>query len=484
MTRRIDLAVIGAGITGLAAAWEAYSHGAEVVVLEASNRAGGKLGTSPVAGVPVDESADAFLARVPDGVELCAELGIDRELVAPRAGRAYVWARSALRPLPEEQLLGVPTDLDAVAASGILSPAGLARARQDLTRSDQRLDPFRSQLPAGRGETPPEADRDEPVGALVRRRLGDEVNDALVAPLIGGIWAGDCDRLSLAVAAPALAEAQRHDVSLMRGAATVRAAGTRSGEPVFLAPRGGMNRLIAALTQHLGDKVRLEHPAEALTRQRAGGSHWTIEPAGLAAESVVVATQAPTTATLLRPHVPGAARILAGIEHGSVVLVALAVPRDRIDHPMDGSGFLVPSSTNLLITACSWASSKWEHLTGDGSTVILRVSAGRHGDDRAMRLDDGELLQTVHDDLRLTMGLQAQPAEVIDHRIGRFPHAFPQPRPGHVQEMAAVEAELTKRTPNLAAAGAWAGGVGIPACIRAGRRAAATALDARSSLTG
>jgi oxygen-dependent protoporphyrinogen oxidase len=485
MTRRVDLAVVGAGITGLAAAWEAYSHGADVVVLETSSHAGGKLGTSPVAGVPVDESADAFLARVPDGVELCAELGIDDELVAPRSGRAYVWSRSALRPLPEQQLLGVPTDLETVAASGILSPAGLTRARQDLAGAADGLDAVAGHVAAsGRGNAPQAADGDESVGALVRRRLGDEVNDALVAPLIGGIWAGDCDRLSLAVAAPALAEARRRDASLIRGAAAVRATATSPGEPVFLAPRGGMRRLIEALGQRLGDRLRLAHPVEALTPRGPSGSHWAIGPTGLAAESVVVAAQAPTTAKLLWPHAPGAARTLADIEHGPVVLVTLAVPRQRIDHPLDGSGFLVPPSTNMLMTACSWASSKWAHLAGDGSTAILRVSAGRDGDDRAIRLDDSELLAALHDDLRLTIGLHAKPSEVIDHRIGRWHDAFPQPRPGHVHRMAAVEAELTKRTPNLAAAGAWGGGVGIPACIRAGRRAAATVLDARSSRAG
>jgi protoporphyrinogen/coproporphyrinogen III oxidase len=471
MTERADVAVIGAGITGLAAAWEARRQGADVVVLEASERPGGKLRTSPVAGVPLDESADAFLARVPEAVGLCTELGIDDDLVAPRTGRAYVWARSALRPLPEEQLLGVPTDLDAVAASGILSAAGLARARQDL------------QQPAGHVDDHVAGD-DEPVGALVRRMLGDEVNDSLVAPLIGGIWAGDCDRLSVEVAAPMLAEARRRDASLIRGAVAIRTAATAdTDQPVFLAPRGGMARLIDALTDHLGDDVRLGRRVEALTRDGSNGARWTIEPVGLAADSVIATTPAPTTAELVQPHAPGAAAVLGDIEHASVVLVALAVPRDRIAHPLDGSGFLVPPTTSMLLTACSWASSKWELEDLDSSTALLRVSAGRDGDDRAVRLDDTELVHALLHDLGTTMGLQVTPTEVTDVRVTRWNAAFPQPRPGHLHRVGGVENDLRRNTPGLVVAGNWARGVGIPACIRAGREAATSTLGARSSFS-
>lgn len=468
-----DLVVVGGGITGLAAAWEALGRGATVTVLESLDTPGGKLRTSPVAGIQVDESADAFLARVPEAIDLCAELGIEAELVSPSTGRAYVWAGSELRPLPQDQLLGVPTDLDAVAASGILSPEGLARAADDLAQGGD--DP----APTG----------DEAIGELVRRHLGDEVHDRLVAPLIGGIWAGDCDQLSVEVAAPTLAEARRRDTSLIRGARAVRAAAManreRAGQPVFLTPRGGMSRLVDALTGKLGERVRLGQPVEKIASAGTAGTGWRIEPAGVTAASVVVATPAPTAAGLVAPHSQGAAEILAGIDHASVSLVTLAVPRDGIDHPMDGSGFLVPASAGLVLTACSWASSKWAHLTGDdaggrdsrggaGDVVLVRASAGRYGDDRAMRLDHGDLLEALRADLRLTMGLHAEP---IDVRIGRWHHSFPQPRPGHLGRVAELEQALAQETRNLAVAGAWARGVGIPACIRSGRQAAIAVLE-------
>ena len=461
MTRRVDLAVVGGGISGLAAAWAGMQQDADVVVLEAADTPGGKLRTSPVAGIEIDEGADAFLARVPEAVGLCEELGLGTELVSPATGTAYVWSDGALRRLPPEQLLGVPTDLDAVEASGILSAAGVERARADLTAPDDR--------PAG----------DEAIGTLIRRRLGDEVLDRLVAPLLGGIWAGDCDRLSLRVAAANLAAARDRDASLVRGAAALRAEATEHGaadRPVFLAPRGGVARLVDALAERLGERLRCGAPVIGLEPDVVGWRLATGEAGGPAArrhpavraDRVVLATPAHVTAPLLASLAPEVAAFLSGIDYASVVLAVLVVPRDGIDHPLDGSGFLVPQSSGRLLTACSWMTSKWAHLGVDPSTVILRASAGRAGDERALASTDHELVAALLEDLRDTMGLHTAPTEV---RVSRWERSFPQPRPGHLDALATAERALADRAPGLAVAGAWALGVGIPACIRAAGRA-------------
>ena len=456
MSEHVDLAVVGAGISGLAAAWEGLRGGARVVVLDAGDRPGGKVRTSPLAGVDLDEAADAFLARVPEAVDLCAELGLEADLVSPATGTAYVWWDGALRRLPPEQLLGVPVDMDAVAASGLLSPAGVERARQDLTRPDDR--------PGG----------DESVGALVRRRLGDEVHERLVAPLVGSIYAGDCDRLSLEVSAAQLAAARDRDPddpSLVRAAAALRAAAVDTGRPVFLAPAGGVGRMIAALADALGDGLRTGCEVTAVTPTGAG---FAVEPAGVVADSVVLAAPAFAAAPLLSPVAPEAGAFLAGIDTASVALVALAVPRDGIDNDMDGSGFLVPAGADLTITACSWVTSKWTHLGVDPSLALLRASVGRDGDDRALTLADDALVAAVLDDLATTMGVKAPPSEV---RLTRWPRSFPQPRPGHLAAVADAEAAVARVSPRLAVTGAWARGVGIPACIRGGRAAAAQVLS-------
>ena len=459
----IDLAVVGGGISGLAAAWEGHRRGASVAVLEAGPEPGGKLRTSPLAGVAVDEAADAFLARVPEAVALCDELGLAPELVSPATGAAYVWWDGALRRLPAEQLLGVPTDLDAVAASGLLSPEAVARARLDLTLPDDR------------------PDGDESVGALIRRRLGDDVLDRLVAPLVGSIYAGDIDRLSLQVSAAQIAAARDHDPgdpSLVRAAAALRAQAVETGRPVFLAPAGGMGRLPEALRAALGDAVRTGAPVAGIAAGSGGGWRLDLGPGAgepVTAGAVVLATPAFVAAPLLAPLAPDAAGWLAGIDHASVALIALAVPRGAVDGPLDGSGFLVPRSAGLTMTACSWVSSKWPHRGADPDTVLLRASVGRDGDDRAETLDDDALVGAVLADLATTMGLRAAPAEV---RISRWPRSFPQPRPGHLAGAAAAAGDVARRAPRLAITGAWAGGVGVPACIRGARAAASRALGA------
>jgi oxygen-dependent protoporphyrinogen oxidase len=461
VTRRVELAVVGGGISGLAAAWMGMQRGADVVVLEAADVPGGKLRTSPVAGIDIDEGADAFLARVPEAVRLCRELGLGDDLVSPATGTAYVWSDGALRRLPPEQILGVPTDLDAVAASGILSAAGVERARADLTAPGD--------APSG----------DEAIGALVRRRLGDEVLDRLVAPLLGGIWAGDCDLLSLRVAAANLAAARDRDPSLIRGAAALRAEAVELGtadSPVFLAPRGGMARLVDALAERLGERLCC---GAAVSGLEPDGTGWRLatgdagDPTAhhrlaVLADRVVLATPAYETARLLASLAPEVAAFLSGIDHASVVLTVLVVPREGIDHPLDGSGFLVPQSSGRLLTACSWMTSKWAHLGVDPSTVILRASAGRAGDDRALAATDDGLVSALVADLRDTMGLHAPPTAV---RVSRWERSFPQPRPGHLDALASAERALAERAPGLTMAGAWELGVGIPACIRAADRA-------------
>nr|MBO2503956.1 protoporphyrinogen oxidase [Thermoanaerobacterales bacterium] len=466
MSTHVDLAVVGGGISGLAAAWEGERRGASVAVLEAADRPGGKLQTSSLAGVPLDEAADAFLARVPAAVELCDELGIATELVAPASVGAYVWLDGRLRKLPPDQVLGVPTDLDAVAAAGLLSPAGVERAREDLTRPDDR--------PRGPDGEPV----DESVGDLVRRRLGDEVLDRLVGPLVGSVYAGDCDRLSLQVVAAQLAAARDLDPaepSLIRSVIALRDQAPVGERPLFLAPREGMGALVGALVDALGDAVRTGTAVEALVPE---GTRWRLAPTDVTAGAVVLTTPAFATAPLLAPLGGGAAEaaaVIGEIDHASVALVSLAVPRDGVEHELDGTGFLVPRSAGLLLTACSWVTTKWPHLDHDPSLVLLRASVGRDGDERALGLTDDELVARVLDDLGTTMGLRAAPVEV---RVSRWPRSFPQPRPGHRDRVAAAEAALARSAPRIVTAGAWTHGVGVPTCIRTARAATARALGA------
>ncbi len=472
MTATPRVAVVGGGIAGLAAAWQAHIQGAQVTLYEASSHLGGKIATGPFGGLDLDAGPDAFLNRVPWARQLCEEVGLGDELVAPATRHAYLWADGALRPFPTGMLLGVPTDLDALSASGLLSAAGVARVAEDLVR------------PA---DAPP-AEDDETIGALVRRRLGAEALDRLIDPLLSGIFAGDTDRLSAAAAAPQLRAAAAADASLVAGArhvlartqATTRPVAPGADAPVFLTVRGGLARLVDAIVDRVvgvsgvpGAAVRTGCPVHAL-QPGAHGGYLVVTPAGREHhDAVIVTAPAPVAAALLAPLAPEAATTLGAIDYASVVLVSFAYRAADVDRPLDGSGFLVPRSAGMVMTACSWSSSKWAHLGGDG-TVRLRVSAGRDGDGRIAGLDNEDLVSALRLDLGTTMGITAAPAGV---RVSPWPSSLPQYRPGHLARVAAVEADVADRSPGLAVTGAAFRGVGLPACIDQGRRAAAAIIE-------
>lgn len=452
----MHVVVVGGGIAGLSAAHDLVEWpDVAVTVLDAAPGIGGKLQTLPFAGLPVDLAADAFLARRPEAVQLCRELGIDGELVPPATGAASLWVGGRLRPLPDGTLLGVPTDVRSVARSGVLTPLGLARLA---------VEPLLPGEPLGPDDTT--------VGAVVRRRLGREAHERLVDPLVGGINAGDTRELSIDAVAPGIAAAARRDRSLLRGARDVRNEAPATDGPVFLGFPGGMGRLVDALVERLeaaGAQLRTNARVGAVDRRIGGGYRVATDRGPIDADAVVVAVPAPAAARLIAPLAPEVGATLAGIEHASVAIVALAWPAAAVPGPLAGSGFLVPRSEGRLMTACSWASSKWAHLGGTGS-VVLRASAGRAGDTRAEGMSDDELVARLVVELRAAMGVQGDPSEV---RVTRWPGGFPQYRPGHLARMAAARVALAEAAPGIALAGAALGGVGVPACIASGRAAAA-----------
>jgi protoporphyrinogen/coproporphyrinogen III oxidase len=430
----VRYAVVGGGIAGLAAAHDLTKAGHEVVVHEASERVGGKLRTERFAGVQLDAAPDAFLARRPEALELCRELGLADDLRPPASGSSYIWSRGRLRPVPKGQVLGVPTDLVALARSGILSPAGAARAALEPVLPGEPL--------VG----------DAAVGDVIRARFGEEVAARLVDPLIGGINAGHTDLLSIDAVAPQIAAAARRHRSLVRA---LKEQPPPQPGPVFLTHPGGMERLVDALVEAIESRGGEVRSGSAVT-----------DLDDLDADGVVLAVPAPVAARLLDGPV---AATLADVAYSSVTLVTFAYPDAAVDRPLDASGFLVPRPEGLLMTACSWASTKWAHLAAPGR-FLLRVSAGRVGDDRALGMPDDAVVAQLRDELELTMGVRGEPIEVAVHR---WPGAFPQYQPGHLDRVRGVLAELP---PHVALAGALLGGVGIPACIGTGRAAATRLL--------
>ena len=477
------IAVVGGGIAGLAAAWELVTgrdapvgtDSPSVVIVEGGERLGGKLQTTDFAGRTVDLAPDAFLARRPEATELCQELGITDELVPVAASGAAVLARGRLRALPQGLNLGVPTRWWPLARSGILSWSQLLATGRDLVRPRQ-----------------PEAIiGDRAVGDIVSERLGRGVVDQLVDPLVGGIHAGGVEKLSAAATFPALLIASQQSGSLMR-ALRPRSGAARPAEasgppaPVFWSLRQGTASLADRLVDRLSTwnvEVRTGTTVEALARE---GDGWGLALTGpgercLHADGVVLATPAGGAGQLLAPHAVVAAELLRSVEYSSVAVITLSVPRSALPRPLAGTGFLVPRHSTIngqpaLMTGCTYLSEKWPHLDRP-EDVLLRVSVGRFGDQRADELDDETLSAAVVTELTALLGLSAPPTACT---VTRWPQAFPQYRVGHLIKVAMIEDDLATLGA-VAVAGAHLQGVGIPACIGSGRTAARAVLSALGS---
>ncbi|MFF6980049.1 protoporphyrinogen oxidase [Streptomyces sp. NPDC008343] len=452
-----QVVVIGGGIAGLAAAHRLLAAGRRVTVLEASDRVGGKLLPGTIAGARVDFGAESMLARRPEAVALAREVGLADRLQPPATATASIWTRGALRPMPKGHVMGVPGT--AAALTGVLSDEGLARIGRD------------ADLPRT------EVGDDVAVGEYVAARLGREVVDRLVEPLLGGVYAGDAYRISMRSAVPQLYQAAKTHDSLTEGVREIQAkaaAGRQTG-PVFMGIEGGVGQLPLAVAESVrarGGEIVTGAPVTELRREASEGWRVVAGDRVLHADAVVVAVPAPAAAALLRAEAPEAAAELDGIEYASMALVTLAYRRADTDLPA-GSGFLVPPVDGRTIKASTFASQKWGWIADENpDTVVLRTSVGRYGETEILGRDDDHLVDVSRRDLRVATGLDATPLET---RVTRWTDGLPQYPVGHHARVARVR-ERVAEVPGLAVCGAQYDGVGIPACI-ASAYAAVDQLD-------
>ncbi len=457
--------VLGGGIAGLAAAWDlAVDH--EVTVLEADDRVGGKLRAEVVGGVRVDVGAEAMLNRRPEGVALAGEAGLAVEHPATTASR--LWTAGSLKPLPRS-LMGVPLDVADLASSGVLSPAGLARALEEPA------------MPAS------DLSEDLSVGRLVGERYGEEVVDQLVEPLLGGVYAGRAREISARAAVPQLV------AMASRGSLTAAAAALPvSDAPVFAGLAGGMATLPEALVAsgrfavHTSTTVERVERLSATVTSAAGFAVTTSGADGVRiwlADVVVLATPAAAAARLLADLAPAAAAELATVESADVAVVTFAVRATEAGALLElgSSGFLVPPGEQRAIKASTWSFAKWGWVRDAGrgagpdgeDLLLLRTSLGRHRE-RALKLSDHLLVAASLSDLAAATGVRLDP---VAAHVQRWPAGLPQYAVGHLDLVARIRAGV-EAVPGLAVAGAAYDGVGIPAVISSARRAAAQVRSA------
>lgn len=463
--------VVGAGIAGLCAARALQQAGRQVTVLESAALTGGKLARTTfadLAGEPLilDVGAESMLARRPEGVELLAELGLDRRRATPTPNKPQALIGGRIRALPPSAM-GVPTDLDAL--EGYLSADGLVRARRE------------PELPA------PPLNADVAIGAYVDDRFGPEVTDRLLEPLLGGVYAGRSRELSFAAVNPGLFALACAGGSLL-AAARALTGSTRpaASGPVFAGVEGGITTLVDAIVddlRHREVELRCSSPVHAIdrvgdrfrlrvgSRPEAGG-HGD-RPEMIEADEVVLATPAAATSRLLRDGLASeAAEALAQIPYASVAVITLLARGAELS----GSGLLIPPGELPSVKALTYADRKWAWVDRAARAyageplAVVRASVGRHGEAALLQLEDPALIRRTIEELRAFVPGWDR-AELVQARVQRWGGGLPQYLVGHPGRIELIR-DTVAGVPGLAVAGAYLDGVGVPACIKSGHAAA------------
>ena len=439
-------AVIGGGISGITAALELSKAGDRVHLFEKAAQFGGKIAETEVNGITIPTGPDNFLARRTEVFELASELGLDDRLISPSAGSARIYRDGRLHPLPPN-VLGVPATTE-LSGTGLISEFGSRRAAEDLAAADDRTV------------------RDESVGSLIRRRLGDEVLEYLVDPLLGGINAGDSDRLSLQSGTPQLAQLRAKHPSLTTAAKMTLDERPPNPGPVFSTIDGGMARLVDHAVSRLTDLgVTIHLGTNASIDRQADGWSVSSHPA----DRVVIATPSFVAADLVRGFAPALSGELAGIDYSSVGVTIFVLPPNTLSIDRSISGVLVPRACGFTVTAISFASHKWPAMAGDDQQ-ILRVSVGRRTDARWRQLAEEDLVELVRAEASEILGQAIPPCP---SSVALWPQSLPQYDVDHADRVARIERQASQFD-GLSFVGAWKSGLGLPACVATGRAVVST----------
>jgi oxygen-dependent protoporphyrinogen oxidase len=449
MHATVDVAIVGGGIAGLAAAYELRQRGLSVQVLEASRRPGGVITTERVDGWVIDGGPDSMLVQKPAAVALCRELGIADRLIPTLTPRtAYVLRDGRLHPLAEGSFMGFPLSFGALARSSLFTTAGKTRLACELL------------IPRGGG------DEDESIGAFVRRRFGEEAVDYLAEPLLAGIHAGDVERLSMRALFPRLIEAERQSGSVLRAFRALRV--TPSPRGAFVSLPGGTGELVDALLTSLPGVVTTS--ARVTDLHRAGSLILDSSIGRLQARAVILAVPAYVAASLLRSFDTTIAAFCDGVPYASTATVAFGFRREQVAHPLQGTGFVVPRVERSALLAGTWVTSKWPGRAPEGH-VLLRGFLGGGRDPHRLDAGDEELIATARAELQELLGITGDP---LITRLSRWTRQSPQYEVGHLQRVAAIDDQLTA-IPGVFLTGSGFRSIGIPDCIADARATAGLA---------
>ena len=457
---RKNIAIIGGGIAGLTAAYYLDKKVKEehlpynVILLESTTRLGGKMQTVERDGFVIERGPDSFLARKTSMTELAKEVGLENTIVPNSTGKSYILVKDKLHSIPGGSVMGIPTEIGPFITTGLFSFPGKMRAAMDFV------------LPRSKQEG------DQPLGKFLRRRLGNEVVENLVEPLLSGIYAGDLDKLSMMSTFPDMLSLEKKYRSIVLGTKKTRPKKTSiKGNKQAADSKIGMFRTFTKGLQSLTDAIEAKLPAEQIfkgtrvDRILKTGEGYMLELNNgerLPVISAILATPHQVVPQMLPEY--EMFEPFKKIPSTSVATVSMAFDANAIKEDIDGTGFLVSRNSDYTITACTWTHKKWPHTTPDGK-VLLRCYVGRAGDEVVVDLSDGEIEQIVLDDLNRIMKITEKPDFTI---VTRWKDGMPQYEVGHLERLQTIKDKMEVELPGIYLAGASYNGIGMPDCINQG----------------
>lgn len=457
MTKTV--AIIGAGITGLSSAYflKQMDPSIDVTVFESSNRPGGKIQTYRQDGYMIELGPESYLGRKTIMTDIAKDIGLGDDLITNTTGQSYIFAKNKLYPIPGGSIMGIPTDVKPFLKTKLISPLGKLRAALDLVKPPVQME---------KG--------DISVGHFFRQRLGNEILENLIEPLMGGIYGTNIDHLSLMSTFPNFKEKEESFGSLIKGMKHEKAERMKRRQLYPGAPKGqfkqfkhGLGSFIEALEQDVKQKgvnIRYQTPVEdIITSQQNYGV--VVNGQTESFDGVLVTT----------PHQvfmkwfdndPGF-DYFKTMDSTTVATVVLAFDEKDIENTYDGTGFVIARTSQTDITACTWTSKKWPFTTPEGK-VLIRAYVGKPGDTVVDDHTDDEIVSIVRRDLSKMMTFKGDPEFSI---VNRLPKSMPQYHVGHIEHIREIQQHIRQTYPRLRVTGAPFEAVGLPDCIQQGKNA-------------
>ncbi|MGM0878134.1 MAG: protoporphyrinogen oxidase [Bacillota bacterium] len=455
--KKYQVVIVGGGITGLSAAYylqksiKRMALPVSFTLIEANPRLGGKIQTFKKDKFIIEKGPDSFLKRKTSTIDLIKELGLENELISNETSKAYILKKAQLHPIPEDALMGVPTRITPFMKSRLLTFKGKARAACDLI------------LPKSVN------DSDQSVGQFFRRRLGNELVDYLIEPLLSGIYASDIDQLSLKSTFPHFQKIEAEHRSLILGMRTMR---PQKRESQFLTLKRGLGSLVQAIEEQLSSKhIILEESVQEIEKIDNKYELSLSMREKIIADAVILAIPHQNIGQLLNKY--DFIKKVNSMPSTTIANVALCFSESQLPFIHEGTGFVVSKKENYTITACTWTNKKWPHTTPSGK-VLLRCYVGRPGNEGIVNQPDHEIIEAVLKDLKRIMGVKGDPEF---YHITRWRNAMPQYRVGQKEWLESLRENLQFHLPHIHIAGASYEGIGIGDCILQGRESVETVLQ-------